>query len=94
MAGLIFFIIIMGFSNTYRRKIFIDGRRENKILIPFIFTTCIFSICSFILACCTFGSFLYFIAIINYIISVLDIRRVFKLIKANRRQNNNVTNEF
>ena len=53
-----------------------------------------FAIYSFILACCTFGSFLYFIAIINYIISVLDIRRGFKLIKANRRQNNNVTNEF
>ena len=94
MAGLIFFIIIMGFSNTYRRKIFIDGRRENKILIPFLFTSCIFAIYSYILACFTFGSVIYFFTIINYIISVLDINKVIKLIKANKNTNKDVNNQY
>ena len=89
MALLIALIIIIGISISLKRKIFFQGHRENRDLILFIITTGILGLFSYVLACCTLGSLIYFSAIFNYIVSVIDIYKVVRLLKANDKKESN-----
>ena len=79
---LIGYIVLIVVSNFFRRKIFVYKKLDKLTIFIFTFSTAIIAFITYLIACFSLGSIIYFIAIISYVVSCKDIYNAVKMYKS------------